>query len=326
MIVRVLGAGGPAGVNVCRALYCAGHDVQAVDTNTDRLIWCEPYAHHEWNTHEPDVTWAQPDPLVLWLSENRDLNTTLLPDHDVLERLQDKHATIQLWADAGLRTGSILFGPETPDYLQQARYAFGLPFWLRARHGAGARAATLVQDPTTGWHWIRYWASRGEHIEWVAEEYLPGRDYCWSSLWYEGKLIAAFTRRRDEWLYPQNSPSGITGTPTIATIVHDDEVAQVARAAVLVADKTPHGAYAVDLREDREGRPTPTEINAGRWPTTTPLYAEIGPNLPDLAVRLAVGGTVDPLGDNIYPDGVRLFRHIDCPATFTRSPNATHHS
>jgi hypothetical protein len=58
--------------------------------------------------------------------------------------------------------------------------------------------------------------------------------------------------------------------------------------------------------------PRPTEINAGRWATTSPLYSELGPNLPDMHVRLAAGETVEPLGDDVYPEGVKLLRHIDC--------------
>jgi len=320
MIVEVLGAGAPAGVNVCRALRMAGHEIIATDANSEHLVLCRPYAdklNSPWPTRTADVTWAQPDTLVRWLSQWRMDFNVLLPMREVIETCQDKCATAQLWAAAGLRSAPVGIGREIPDWLNLAADEFGTLFWLRARNGAGARAATKVEDLRTGYHWIRYWQTRGEDIEWVAEEYLPGKDYCWTSLWNDGELVAAFTRCRDEWLYPQNSPSGITGTPTIATIVHDPVVKAIAKEALLTIDSVPHGAYAVDLREDSLRVPRPTEINAGRWPTTSPLYADLGPNMPDMAVRIAAGEEIPRLGEDIYPEGVRLHRHIDCGHQFT---------
>jgi len=321
VIVEVMGAGGPAGVNVCRALHMAGHKVIATDENLAHLVWCAPYADISQGVfpEEADVVWAQPDSMVRWLSEDREMFKAkmLLPPHEVILTCQDKFQTADKWAMAGLRSEPVWIGEEIADWLHIAKDRLGLPLWLRSRTGAGAYAATKVDDLRTGYHWIRYWETRGEKIAWVAEEYLPGPDYCWTSLWFEGERVAAFTRRRDEWLYPQNSPSGITGTPTIATIVHSPAVRSMAREALLEIDSKPHGAYAVDLRKDKAGIPRPTEINAGRWPTTSPLYTDLGANLPDMAVRLAMGDYVPRLGEDIYPEGVRLHRHIDCGHVFT---------
>ncbi len=325
MRIAVLGAGGPAGVNVCRALHAADHDVVGYDLNPTHLIWCEPYCtdvreqppgplgHAFWSSL--DLVHSQAEPPLQELAAS-DL-PTFMPAATVIAACQDKLETAIAWADAGLRS----FYPcriydETPDWLNLAKDALGLPFWLRATKGAGARGATLVEDLRTAHHWIRYWQTRGAEIDWVAEEYLPGRDYCWTSLWQDGALIAAFARERLEWLYPHLAPSGRTGTPTVAVTVHDDRVNTTSVDAVLAVDPRPHGIYAVDLREDTDGVPRPTEINAGRWPTTSPLYHEIGVNLPDLHARLAANEHVEPLGQNIYPAGAHLLRHIDCGHVF----------
>ena len=107
----------------------------------------------------------------------------------------------------------------------------------------------------------------------MTEAHLPGRDLAWSSIWYEGELVCSFTRERLEYIYPGLTPEGITGTPTIAEIVHSDEVNAMAEAAVYAVDDKPHGIFSVDLREDEHEIPRPTEINAGRGFTTFGLWA-----------------------------------------------------
>ncbi|MBI3980341.1 MAG: hypothetical protein HY331_19375 [Chloroflexi bacterium] len=344
MRVVVIGAGGPAGVNVCRALHAAGCYVVGVDENGYHLPWAEPFCA-ETMTCPPmddpsylailtsalgdvdDVIHAQPERAVRWLAENRERladpaaerrASVLLPPLSVIEACQDKRRACELWHAAGLRrTKPVPVGAETPDWLHVARDICGLPFWLRAARGAGARGATLVEDLRGGYHWLRYWHVQEPSWEWIAEEYLPGRDYCWTSLWHSGRLVAGFLRERLEWIYPHLTPTGRTGTPAVAVTVHDKSVSIVASEAVLAVDPAPHGIYAVDLREDRDGIPRPTEINAGRWPTTSPLYHQLGPNLPDLHAQLAAGRDVEPAGDNIYPAGVYLLRHIDCGHLFT---------
>ncbi|MBX5470812.1 MAG: carboxylate--amine ligase, partial [Thermoleophilaceae bacterium] len=71
----------------------------------------------------------------------------------------------------------------------------------------------------------------------------------------------------------------------------------------------------VDLKEDAEGVPRPTEINCGRFFTTSYFFTAAGVNIPDVYVRLALG---DPIPDlpryNVLEEGLYWIRHIDCPA------------
>lgn len=336
MTVLVYGAGGPAGVNVCRALHAAGHEVIGLDGNASHLVWAMPYCSEVFVEPMPrlrtlelivrDAIVAQPEQAVTWLAEHQhEIPGLAMPRFETVRACDNKQVTGSIWAAAGLKTRQPYgFTPcETepvPDHLHLAADRFGLPFWLRSTRGAGARGATLVDNIATGYHWIRYWQTRGVEWDWIADEYLPGREFCWTSLWQHGDMVAAFTRERLEWIYPHLAPSGRTGTPAIARVVHDPDVAAVARAAVLAVDKVPHGIMAVDLVHDTDGVPRPTEINAGRWPTTSPLYSELGVNMPDLHVRIAAGEHVDPVGEDIYPDGVTLSRHIDCGHVFTHTP------
>lgn len=334
MRVAVIGAGGPAGVNVCRALHAAGHDVTGLDTNALHLQWASPWCartvHHEQldigelNALDVDVIHSQPEQPLLWLSNPVHQlwldAATCLPDRRTILVCQDKFEAGLRWRAAGLRDDRVVLVEDAGGIGEAISWNGARPFWLRARHGAGARGAILAGSYDEAAHWLGYWQARDPSIDFVAEEFLPGRDFCWTSLWNHGQLVAAFARERLEWIYPHLSPSGRTGTPTICVTVHDDRVSRIAEQAILTIDPVPHGIMAVDLVEDSDGTPRPTEINAGRWPTTSPMYAELGVNLADLHVRIAAGLAADPIGDHVYAAGVTLARHIDCGHIFSTDP------
>jgi carbamoyl-phosphate synthase large subunit len=196
------------------------------------------------------------------------------------------------------------------------------PFWLRARWGAGAKAAILARTYIEAESWLEFWSERDPSLEFVAEGFLPGRDLAWSSIWYEGELVCSFTRERLEYIYPGLTPEGLTGTPTRARIVHDDAVNLLGPETVYAVDEKPHGIFSVDFREDEDGVPRPTEINAGRGFTTFGLWAKECPvNLLDIIVMAATTGL--PHGGmgftHMLAEGLELVRHIDC-GTFMYTP------
>jgi len=93
--------------------------------------------------------------------------------------------------------------------------------------------------------------------------------------------------------------------------------------AIESIDKKPHGSYAVDLKGDSQDNWCVTEIDSGKFHTTTPLWGYISTkifkqepekNLPYLYVMLGLGKIADTveLGYDIYPENTTLLRHIDC--------------
>ena len=172
-------------------------------------------------------------------------------------------------------------------------------------------------------HWISFWGLQQPGIEFMAQENLPGRDLAWSGIYFYGKLVTSFARQRLEYLYPHLTPTGLTGTPTIAQIVHDEEVNATAEAAVRSVTEAPHGIMSVDLREDYNGIPRPTEINAGRSFTTMGLWSlwDDEHNFTEIAAALAMVGAegkqIIHMGQewqqrDALPEGLILTRHIDC--------------
>jgi len=321
--VLVLGAGGPAGVNVCGALEAAGHNPIAADQNAKHLVWTHPWETAPWpprlGAAEYDVAMAQPDGLVTWLSDRREeAGTTFLPSAQTIALCQDKYECGLQWRRTGQRQDKVFLVDSEVSYWD-ASAILGTPFWMRARHGAGARGAIVVREPEQGHYWYRFWKSRNWDTDFICEGYLPGADYSWCGVFDEG-LMASFQRQRIEYIYPHLSPEGLTGTPTIAEITAEPVIHDAALRAVKAVDRNPRGVFCVDLKEDEEGYPRPTEINAGRFSTTVGLWSQFGTrsNFVALAAELAVGDRSRLDDWEKLPTGLTLSRHIDCGHVFTR--------
>lgn len=326
MRVLVYGAGGPAGINVCRSLAEAGHEVVGADGDASHLPWAAVYCREVVHMLKLDVDavnrldveaiHSQAEQGVQWIADNKErLNcATLLPDRQVVALSQDKWEACLAFRRADLRKDRVHLVQDLPtliDAANELRY----PFWLRARQGAGARGSALCENEGQAIHWAKYWWSRDHLYDFIAEAYLPGRDLAWTSLWYLGVLIASFGRERLEYIYPRLAPSGRTGTPTIARTVHDDALNWAAHKTVLAIDDRPHGFYSVDLREDAGGLPRPTEVNAGRCFTTSYLSTAAGLNFMDIWCSLIGPDTYrsEPPAFDSIPAGLTWMRHIDCP-------------
>lgn len=162
---------------------------------------------------------------------------------------------------------------------------------------------------------------RAKKSDFIAQEYLPGRDLAFDSLWHKGGLVTSYARERLEYPFTHISLSGVTGTPTVARIIHDEEVTRIGISAVKALSPRPHGFYSVDLKEDADGKPKVTEVD-GKWHTTAPLWGyafskvkkDIKYNIAHVYVEIGLNGEVkqDLPEKDLFPEGLYLIRHIDC--------------
>jgi len=333
-IPRILltGCGSPASQNFLQCLRSAPEPFYIVgaDANPYHLEWGDlDAAYHSPLTSDPgylaflnhlcraeriDFLHGQPDWEVAFLSAFRHLvaAATFLPSPEVAALSQDKFASSLLWWQAGLRTDCPRLIRDEDD-LNDAAEEFGLPFWLRATTGAGARGSCKVTDLYQGRAWIEYWRWSGAEWSFMAQAYLPGPEYAWQSVWWEGRLICSATRERLEFVFPQHAPSGVTSSPVVARSVHNGAVNEVATAAILILDPRPHGIYGSDLKCDANGSPRPTEVNAGRFFTTSFFLASGGCNLPYYYVLMGLGRSIPQLLQyDAIPPNLYWIRHIDC--------------
>ncbi|MDP6107626.1 MAG: hypothetical protein QGI33_04235, partial [Candidatus Brocadiia bacterium] len=310
--IIVTGVGGPAGRNFVRCLRAAPESFHIVGTDCcpTYLSLAETDAHYlvpecsspsyvdalnEIAEREcVDLLYAQPDAEVGVLSaeRNRVRARMWLPAPETVRAFQDKAVSAELWCRAGLVRGEAVVVRSRAD-LDRAAETLGVPFWLRATEGAGARGSAPIHDPEAGWHWLAFWQAQGMDWTFMAQEYLPGREMAWPSIWKDGRLLTSLSYERLGYLLDRLTPSGKTGAASLMATRHDHEADRTAVAAVLAVDTRPDGLFCVDMCGGRDGRLVPTEVNCGRLFTASYFYQQAGANLPYAYIRAAFDEPLD---------------------------------
>tara|TARA_B100001750_G_scaffold4178_1_gene3320 strand:- start:2486 stop:3562 length:1077 start_codon:yes stop_codon:yes gene_type:complete len=253
--------------------------------------------------------------------EINDIKTaTYLPKYDVI--IRDKLQTQEILERNQVPVAKTEIVDSLQDIKSTKEKFRDEKVWVRMKSGAGGKLSLLCETSQQIEDWIRIWVNRGtaKYSDFMIQEYLPGKNIACDSLWHNGKFIASFTRERLEYPFKHISPSGITGTPTVSRIIVDEKVNEIAKKAILSSDSKPHGSYAVDLKGNKEDNPVVTEIDSGKFHTTTALWGIIAnklglderKNLADYYCGIGMN-LVEPeeLGTDIYPDNLYLIRHID---------------
>lgn len=328
------GAGGSAAYNFIRSVQLSGlfHTIGA-DANqlklqlspaTQNLV--VPSARDQdfvsalnraFAMHGVSVLHCQPDQEVVKISEFRDdLDASVfLPSHDQILLGSDK---------AALNTRLAAFNVPVPESvsfgnISEMRGTIGEllerheKVWVRARRGAGSKGALPVSRVEQGESWINWWVQeKGFEVDdFMASEFLPGREFAFQSVWQSGRLVAGQTRERLEYLYGFLSPSGQSSTPAVARTISRSDVSQTATSAILALDASPSGVYCVDMKEAQDGTPRVTEINVGRFFTTSLFFSEAGLNMPEMVIRAALGEEVKTRGLNPLADDLYWVRMVD---------------
>ncbi|MGH9012884.1 MAG: hypothetical protein ACRDZ1_02930 [Acidimicrobiia bacterium] len=333
--VLLLGAGGSAAANVLDALRRAERRYRVVGADAspvrlhlssadERIVLpraSEPgYADAvvaAVEGHGCDVVHPQPDPDVRALGAIRDRipAATFLPSQSAIETAADKVAFADRMAAADVAVPEAVAYSSPADVSPVTEKLLGEHerVWVRARVGAGARASLPVRSGAQADAWVRWWVDeRGlAASDFMASELLPGREFAYQSVWQDGKLVAGQARERVEYLYGHLTPSGQTSTPAVACTVREPGVDDLAMAAIRALDPVPRGVYCVDIKESASGAPKVTEINAGRFFTTSNFFAAAGLNMPDLLMRCALGERPEQMGSSPLPPGLFWIRMVD---------------
>ena len=188
------------------------------------------------------------------------------------------------------------------------------PVWVRGSGvpGIGIGVASLpCASPAHATAWVDHHHGWGRFI---ASEYLPGDNLTWLCLWNRGTLVCSQSRRRVSYVIPHVSPSGITGAPAVSHTIRRQDVNEIGEAAMRAIDKAPHGVFFLDFKCDAKGSPRVTEVNAGRFGTTSPhFYAKAGFNVVQVLVRLAYGEDAGAVtGFDVLPADLYWIRTLDC--------------
>ncbi|WP_248735197.1 ATP-grasp domain-containing protein [Neobacillus rhizosphaerae] len=235
-----------------------------------------------------------------------------LPSHDVIENCTDKYQTYKIWKEQGIKVPDTMIICDEMD-LKRTFNQFGDQegkVWLRSTVGAGGRGAL----PTNNFEFAKNWINL--HKGWgnfTASELLQAdKTVTWLSIWFEGELVIAQTRRRRTWGFANRTLSGVTGITGVGETYSNDTVNQVAMDSILAVDPKPHGVYGVDMTYDQKDFPNPTEINM-RFFTTCYFFTKAGLNMPKIYKDIILYNNFPTLEKKInpLPDGLLWIRDMD---------------
>lgn len=341
------GAGGPAGINFVMSLRLAPEEFFIIGTEANRHFiylaptdktYLVPRADEEGyierlneiiRREKADFLHAQTDAEVAVVSDNREKieANVFLPSKSTVRICQDKLESAKIWMKKGVPVAKTMELRDERD-IERAFEELGSPIWIRARHGAGGKGSTPAYNKETALSWIKYWKARGMNWDFIAQEHLPGRNLGFHSIWKDGELVTSMARERLEYIYPHLAPSGITGTPAVQRTIHDDNVNRIAVEAVLAIDPNFNGIACVDLKENKDGVPCVTEINAARMFTTSFFFSyaskilrrDYYANIPYLYVKLAFKESIPEIPKyNVLPENIYWIRHIDAPSKLVKN-------
>lgn len=331
--ILITGSGGSAGIGFTRCLKESTEEMVLVGTDcNEKTIYLSetnqkvlvPAANAEnyievlnelVEMFEIEFLHAQPDKEIEVISENRDkIKANLfLPSKEAIKVCADKFKLYKIWERSNVPVAKTM-QISNRDQLQIAFIDLKLPIWLRAKRGAGGKGSLLVEKHEHAEAWIDYWKGWGEF---TASEYLPGRNYGWDAIFKEGELVISHTKERLEYALSTSSPSGISGTASVVKEVEIEAVDKIAEEAIYAVDKEPNGVFSVDLKEDKNSAPCVTEINAGRFLTSSlHSFYKSGGILPLVYVNLAYGESANERRDKLELGSMLLLRSLDKEPVF----------
>jgi carbamoyl-phosphate synthase large subunit len=222
-------------------------------------------------------------PLIAAVSKSLGVRT-FLPAVETLQLCADKMLSQQVWEKEGVPVPrSILLRDETD--LRAAFQNIGASLWVRAIEGTGGSGSLAVSDFETAKAWID---SKQGWGTFMAAELLGRETATWQSIWRDGQLLVAQTKKRLYWEFSKLAPSGVTGITGASLTVKDPLLNEISVSAVQAMDPKPHGIFGVDITYDRNGNPKITEINCGRFFTSHYFFTAAGLNLTYIYVKAAL--------------------------------------
>lgn len=341
--ILVTGAGGPGAVNLTRSLLAAPEPVRLIGTeaseyyihlalthDTEMVPRCSDEAAYVdaiadvCRRHGVDLVMPNSSLEMMVLTRNRGRIPApmKIPSIAAQEVSASKWLTWNRWNAEGIPVPATML-VETRDDVVRAFDTIGsTPIWFRGAGipGRGIGGAALpCRKPEEAFGWIEFYNGWGAFI---ASEYLPGDNLTFLGVFDNGRLVASQGRKRDAYVIPHVSPSGITGAPAICHTVSRADINELGPRCVASIDPGFDGVAFVDFKCDAGGNPRPTEINAGRFGTTNHFYTAAGFNFPWLMVQIALDRKIpdDLPRFNVLPDDLYWVRTLDAgPALLRRT-------
>ncbi len=276
------------------------------------------------NAEKPDMLHFQHDMEVAvalkFQKEIEEIGVKMLvPDYETIDTCVYKYKSWQKFKAAGITVPeNIVINNE--DDLKRSFEELGDEngkIWLRSMSiGGGGKGSLPTNDFAEACEWI---SKKNGWGDFIAAEMLTAKSVTWLSIWHNGELVVAQTRKRNSWTHSSLSPSGVTGVTKVGETCSSALVDEIAIKAIKAVSKVPNGIYGVDMTYDKKGIPNPTEINISRFFTTVQFFAEAGLNMPKIIKDIIVHNQYLTGKKNInpLPDGLLWLRAMDSEPKLT---------
>lgn len=333
--IIIAGAGGAPSENVIRSLSEGNKENEIIGMGSEPMDlmlsgaskkYCVPYAVDAnyknsllklLNFEKPDLVHFQNDIEIREASRMREdiINTgtkIYMPSKETIEICVDKSKSSLIWQNEGIKIPKTMVVNDENDL----KKAFDTlsdkegKIWIRAAEGGGGKGAL----PADNYDFAKIWIDRFNGWgNFTAAELLDSNTVTWLSIWHEGELVVAQTRKRNSWNFGNRTLSGVTGITRVGETYSDETVNKVAMDSILSIDKKPHGIYGVDMTYDFNGFPNPTEINISRFFTTVYFFTKAGLNMPQIFADIALHNKFPNIEKRInpLPDGLLWIRGMD---------------
>jgi hypothetical protein len=209
----------------------------------------------------------------------------LLPDSIMAELLVDKAKMTEILKPLDIVPNSVEFARDEKN-LQQVFEKLGSDFWVRSTSGTSGLGSLKVDSIESLQNWVQI---NPNVKQFLASQFLPGRNLACKLLYFEGKLLRAACGERVNYIMSKVAPSGITGNTSFGRLLNEPRLVEVAIKAMNhlfeFTHAKQHGFFTVDFKEDDNGKLYITEINV-RHVAFTQCFAAGGANFASDTLRL----------------------------------------
>ena len=187
---------------------------------------------------------------------------SLIPDYEVATFMFNKKDLAEFLYEKDLSAKTVSVNHPNNDEIAALGDILKYPYWVRLNKTAGALGAMKIHHSGELLPWLKMFP---ENADFIASEFLPGRNYACKLLYKHGSLILGAAAERIEYILPNLSPTKITGMCARGRLLNDHDILLRAHHAMTLIydrfEKPIHGMFTVDMKENKSGVPMITEIN-----------------------------------------------------------------
>jgi hypothetical protein len=245
-------------------------------------------------------------------SKHTNMCPSFLPNHKVCEILVNKSKTAELLYQLDLAPFSVTFNRDQYSF-DDLYDRLGEKIWIRSDVGSSGRGSLLIETRDD----LKNWIHLNPNIHnFIASNYLPGRNMACKLLYWDGNLVRAACAERVNYIMSNVAPSGVTGNTSYGRLLNEPELVSKATIAMNHIFETlnvrKHGFFTIDFKEDIYGNPKITEINI-RHVAFTQCLAAAGANFAEDIHRLMLSDDTFEKNFHLYefPKGMIFIRDVD---------------